>query len=125
MCECLKNCSILYRPKNPDTSKIRTHSQRWRCYRPKAEYMSTDSTQLNSTGKILNMCWRLVSFMSVKLNSTQLNSTQHNATQHNSTQLNSTGFFRHVLDLKLNSTQLICALRRQSSSVLSSRDPVE
>jgi hypothetical protein len=50
----------------------------------KAEYMSTDTTQLNSTGQILNTCWRLVSFMSVKLNSTQLNTTQHNS---DSTQL--------------------------------------
>jgi hypothetical protein len=45
---------------------------------PKAEYMSTDTTQLNSTG-----------------------------------------VFRHVLDLKLNSTDL-----RAPSPVLSSRDPV-
>jgi hypothetical protein len=60
---------------------------------PKAEYMSTDTTQLNSTGQFLSTCLRLVSFMSV--------------------QLNTTGVFRHVLDLKLNSTELICALRHQ------------
>jgi hypothetical protein len=67
----------------------------------KAEYMSTDKTQLNSTQLNWTKSKHVLEISLIHVCKTQLNSTQRNTTQ-----LNSTGVFRHVLDLKLNSTQL-------------------
>jgi hypothetical protein len=60
-----------------------------------------NSTQLNSTGQFLDMCWTLVQHMSRKLNSTHLANWPVELR------------FYICVELKLNSTQLICTLRRK------------